>query len=149
MVNMSTNSPIPTGDPGDAAIEKAIRHAESKTSGEIRVCVSRHPCPDPGKAARQEFVRLEMSRTPLRNGVLLYFAPESKAFALASDEGIQFRCGQDFETAVTAVAVAGLREGSLSRALLGAIQMAGDLLARQFPRHSLDRNDLSNTVIRD
>ncbi|MBL9172028.1 MAG: hypothetical protein JNL10_00710 [Verrucomicrobiales bacterium] len=146
---MSTRSPIPAGDPGDAAIEEAIRQAESRTSGEIRVFLSRHPCLDPGRAARQEFVRFDMSRTPLRNGVLLYFAPESGAFALASDEGIQFRCGPDFESAVTAAAHAGFQQGSLSDALLGAIRTAGDLLARQFPRHSIDRNDLPNTVIRD
>jgi uncharacterized membrane protein len=146
---MNTSAPVPDGDPGNAAIEEAIRAAEAKTSGEIRVFVSRHPCADPGRAARQEFVRLEMSRTPLRNGVLLYFAPESRAFALASDEGIQFRCGPGFEDAVTAVAVARLKEGDLAGALLGAIQSAGDLLAQQFPRHSLDRDDLPNTVIRD
>ncbi|MFO1459674.1 MAG: TPM domain-containing protein [Verrucomicrobiota bacterium] len=146
---MNTNAPVPAGDPGNEVIEEAIRAAEAKTSGEIRVFVSRHPCADPGKAARQEFVRLEMNRTPLRNGVLLYFAPESQAFALACDEGIQFRCGPEFEDAVTAVAVTRLKEGNLADALVGAIQSAGDLLAQPFPRHSLDRDDLPNTVIRD
>lgn len=146
---MSTNRPVPSADPGNAVIEEAIRAAEEKTSGEIRVFISRHPCADPGRAARQEFVRLEMFRTPLRNGVLLYFAPESRAFALASDEAIQFRCGPEFEAAVTAAAVARLKEGNLTEALVEAIRSAGDLLAHQFPRHSLDRNDLPNAVIRD
>ena len=146
---MSTNRPVPSADPGNAVLEEAIRAAEEKTSGEIRVFISRHPCADPGRAARQEFVRLEMFRTPLRNGVLLYFAPESRAFALASDEAIQFRCGPEFEAAVTAAAVARLKGGNLTEALVEAIRSAGDLLAHQFPRHSLDRNDLPNAVIRD
>lgn len=133
----------------DAAIAEAIRAAETATSGEIRVFISRHPCDDPGRAARQEFVRLDMTRTPLRNAVLLYVAPRNEAFAVASDESVQFRCGPDFDTAIASAALPHLKSGALQQAVLAAVHCAGEHLARQFPRHSLDRDDLPNTVIRD
>ena len=142
---MNTNAPVPAGDPGIEVIEEAIRAAEAKTSGRF-VCLCPGTYADPGRPPT-EFVRLEMNRTPLRNGVLLYFAPESQAFALACDEGIQFQCGPNSKISVTAVAVTRLK-GSLADALVGDIQSAGDLLAQPFPRHSLDRM-IPNTVIRD
>jgi len=133
----------------DRLIEAAIRKAERHTSGEIRVFISRHPCPDPGRSARQEFVRLDMTRTPLRNAVLLYFAPQSRAFALASDEGVQFRCGPDLDSAVAEAVAPALREGRLGPAIVAAVHRVGEELARQFPHHTLDRNDLPDAVIRD
>ncbi|MBN8246844.1 MAG: hypothetical protein J0L84_05305 [Verrucomicrobia bacterium] len=133
----------------DVLIEAAIREAERRTSGEIRVFISRHPCADPGKSARQEFVRLHMTRTPLRNAVLLYFSPESRTFALAGDEGIQFRCGPGLDAAVAAVVSPELSRGRLGEAILAAVRHLGEELAREFPSHTLDRNDLPDSVIRD
>ena len=136
-------------EPIDDAIAEAIRRAESKTSGEIRVFLSRHPCPDPGRAARQEFVRLDMTQTPLRNAVLLYVAPKSKALAVAGDESVRFRCGPEFETDIAAAALPLLQAGQVQAALMAAIACAGEHLARHFPPHSLDRDDLPNSLIRD
>jgi len=138
-----------TEEADDVRIEAAIREAEEQTSGEIRVFISRHPCPEPGKSARQEFVRLHMTRTPLRNAVLLYFAPQSQAFALAGDEGVQFRCGPALDASVAAVVGPELNRGRLCDAILAAVRRVGEELARHFPNHTLDRNDLPDAVIRD
>ena len=133
----------------DDAIAEAIDAAEGNTSGEIRVFISRHHCDDPSRAARQEFARLNMTRTPLRNAVLLYLAPRNQAFAVACDESVQFRCGPDFYAAIASAARPHLNSGALQQALLAAVRCAGEHLARHFPRHSLDRDDLPNAVIRD
>jgi len=136
-------------EPNDNAIAEAIRRVESTTSGEIRVFLTRHPCPDPAKAARQEFVRLDMTQTPLRNAVLLYVAPKSNALAVAADESVRFRCGLEFETDIDAAARPLLKAGKVQAALMAAIACAGEHLARHFPPHSLDRDDLPNSLIRD
>ena len=136
-------------EPNDDAIAEAIRRVESTTSGEIRVFLSRHPCPDPAKAARKEFVRLDMTQTPLRNAVLLYLAPKSNALAVAADESVRFRCGRKFEADIDAAARPLLMAGKVQAALMAAIACAGEHLARHFPPHSLDRDDLPNSLIRD
>lgn len=138
-----------SAEPDDDAVAEAIRRAESTTSGEIRVFLSRHPCADPAKAARQEFVRLDMTQTPLRNAVLLYVAPKSNALAVAADESVRFRCGVKFEDDIAAAARPLLQAGKVHEALIAAIACAGEHLARHFPPHSLDRDDLPNSLIRD
>jgi uncharacterized membrane protein len=133
----------------DGQLCVAIREAEQNTSGEIRVFISRFPTTDPLADARREFDRLGMKRTPLRNAVLLYFAPESQQFAIIGDENIHFRCGEAFWKAVAGEMEAELKHGRITAAILAGIQRAGLELARHFPRQAGDRDDLPNTVERN
>lgn len=133
----------------DGAIVKAIQKVEAATSGEIRVYVTRHTCVDALAAARVEFGRLGMERTPLRNGVLLYFAPRSQRFAVIGDEGVQTRVVEAFWTGLRDEIEVRLRAGDLHGAVLHGVQQVGAELAQQYPKHSLDRDDLCNRVVRD
>ena len=56
-------------------IVAAIRKAEEKTTGEIRVFISRRKVSDPVAAAQRRFVDLEMHRTAGRNTILIFVAP--------------------------------------------------------------------------
>jgi len=67
-------------------IVAAIRTAEQKTSGEIRVFISRKKIADPVAAAQAQFERLGMTRTRNRNGVLIYVAPAARKFAIHSPQ---------------------------------------------------------------
>jgi len=58
-------------------IVAAIRDAEHKTSGEIRVSISHKHIDDPVAAAQAEFLRLGMNKSPERNGVLIFVAPRA------------------------------------------------------------------------
>ena len=59
-------------------IVEAIRDAESKTSGEIRVFIQRGELRvDPLIAAQKKFDRLGMQKTPHRNAVLIFVAPRA------------------------------------------------------------------------
>jgi len=133
----------------EARITDAIRAAESGTSGEIRIFVSSTGPSDVLAAARREFDRLEMARTPLRNGVLLYFAPRIRKFAVVGDEGIHFRCGERFWTAVAGDMEALLKSGRFQDAVLAGVARTGAELARHFPKHPGDRNDLPDAIVRD
>ena len=62
--------------------------AERRSSGEIRVLVSRRKVEDALATAQREFLRLGMAKTRQRNGVLLYFAPLSQRFAIVGDTGV-------------------------------------------------------------
>lgn len=133
----------------EARVVTAIREAEAGTSGEIRVFVSQFAADDVMADARREFVRLGMARTPLRNGVLLYFAPKSQKFAIIGDEGIHLRCGEPFWKSVAGEMEDFLKTGKFTEAVVAAVTRAGAELAKHFPKHSGDRDDLANAVVRD
>lgn len=133
----------------DAAVAEAIRNAEKRTSGEIRVFISRHRTANPTREAHRQFALLEMSHTPLRNAVLLYFAPASGGFAIAADESITFRAGDAFAETVRAAIEPAWSEGRFHSAIVAAVEAAGIELSRHFPRSTLDRDDLPNQVLRD
>ena len=69
------------------SIVAAIREAEHKTSGRIRVSISPKHVDEPVVAAQVEFMRLGMDKSPERNGVLIFVAPRSHKFAVIGDEG--------------------------------------------------------------
>lgn len=133
----------------DAQIAEAIRLAEVSTSGEIRVFITRSHSAKPLEDARREFYRLGMASTALRNAVLLYFAPATQRFAVYGDEGVYLRCEASFWESTTREMEVLLKEGKFHEAVLTGIRRAGDELARQFPKHGADRNDLPNEVVRD
>ncbi len=130
-------------------IVAAIAAAEAATSGEIRVFVTRHATKDSLAEAKRQFDLLGMTRTPLRNAVLLYFAPRTRSFAIVGDEGIHRRCGQIFWDRVAAAMSALLKAGDVTGAVLAGVREAGIELARHFPKNPADRNDLPDAVIRD
>jgi uncharacterized membrane protein len=77
-------------------IVAAIRDAEQKTSGQIRVSISPNHVDDPVVAAQVEFMRLGMNQSPERNGVLIFVAPRAHKFAVIGDEAVHAKCGDEF-----------------------------------------------------
>jgi uncharacterized membrane protein len=130
-------------------IVSAIGEAESKTSGEIRVFVSNREVKDPIKAAEDQFLKLGMARTKDRNGVLLFVAPRSQAFAVIGDAGIHDKCGPEFWSELADQMAGSFRSGDYAEGILAGVRRAGDLLARHFPRRTDDQDELSNAVETD
>jgi uncharacterized membrane protein len=133
----------------EAKIVQAIGDAERKSSGEIRVLVSRRQVEDALATAQREFVHFGMAKTRQRNGVLLYFAPLSQRFAIVGDTGVHERCGDAFWQEITTSMSGLLRKGEFTGAVLLAIQKVGDLLARHFPHEPDDQNELPDQIVRD
>src|SRR5207244_3273118 len=84
----------------DARVVAAIVAAEQRTSGEIRVLVSRQKVDEPIAAAQKHFERLGMTNTAARNGVLIFISPAAKTFAVIGDKGVHEKCGDAFWSAV-------------------------------------------------
>lgn len=133
----------------DAAIVAEIARAEAGTSGEILVFVSPHPVEDPVERAERQFEKLGMTNTRDRNGVLLYFAPVSRKFAVVGDHGIHERCGPAFWEELVAEIRPVLQAGNFTEAVTHAVRQAGKILARHFPARVDDRNELSNEITRE
>jgi uncharacterized membrane protein len=130
-------------------IVTAIREAEGRTSGEIRVFVTRKTVNDPVSVAQGEFVRMGMEKTRERNGVLIFVAPRTNKFAVIGDAGVHEKCGEAFWKELTATMSGHFRETDFTRGLIHGIKKAGDLLAQHFPRRPDDVNELPDEVEHD
>ncbi len=129
-------------------IVAAIRAAELKTSGELRVFISDKDTADPVAAAQEHFTRLGMTQTLDRNAVLIYLAPGTCKFAVIGDSGVHALCGDDFWQELAHSMTDHFRKSEFTEGIVQGVQRAGDLLAEHFPRRPDDRNELSDGVER-
>ena len=129
-------------------IVQAIKGAEAKTSGQIRVFLQRGRFEEDAlERARKKFVQLGMEKTRERNGILIFVAPRAQKFAVIGDEGVHQKCGEQFwQELVEKMRRHFLRE-EFSDALIVAIESAGQLLARHFPRTDSSTNELPDDVV--
>lgn len=112
----------------------AIRTAEQTTSGRIHVLISHRAVADPVVAARTEFVRRGLARSPERNGVLIFVTPRTRKFAVIGDTGIHAKCGGTFWDELAQAMTGHFRQGDFSAGLTHGVGKAGELLAEHFPR---------------
>jgi uncharacterized membrane protein len=135
----------------DERIVDAIRRAEERSRGEIRVHVTSEAVGDPKGAAAAAFERLGMAGTEERNGILIYVSPRAQSFAIVGDEGVHRVCGELFWKSVAAALEEDFRAHRFTEGLVRGIDRAGEVLARHFPRleGKSDRDELPNTVSRD
>jgi uncharacterized membrane protein len=131
-------------------IVAAIRAAEDRSRGEVRVHVARKAIEDPQRAAAVLFEKLGMHATGERNGVLLFVAPASQRFAVVGDKGIHEKMGPDFWKDVAAAMEEDFRQGRFTDGIVKGVAKAGDALATHFPRTGRpDVNELPDEVSED
>jgi uncharacterized membrane protein len=139
-----------------AAVDKdrvvaAIRAAEARSAGEIRVHVSSRSVDDAQRAAVRVFEKEKMHETRERSGVLIFIAPPSRKFAVIGDRGIHARCGSDFWAEIARAMSADFGAGRFTDGIVKGVTSAGDMLAAHFPRSAErpDVNELSDDVSED
>lgn len=134
----------------DARVVAAIAATERRTSGEIRVFISRRRLgrDDVLQRAQARFEKLGMTATAERNGVLLYLLPRDRKFAILGDRGIHEKCGDSFWTAIAARLRERLARGEFTDGVVEAITRAGEALAEHFPSRG-DSNELPDRIERD
>jgi uncharacterized membrane protein len=131
-------------------IASAIKAAESKTSGQIRVFLQRGTFEeDVLERAQKKFLQLGMQKTRERNAILILVAPRMQKFAVIGDEGVHQKCGEHFwKQLVEKMREHFLRE-EFTDALLEGIESAGQLLARYFPKTGASTNELPDEVVEE
>ena len=131
----------------DRVIE-AIREAESRTSGEIRVLIQRGKLKsDPLAAAQRKFHRLSMHKTREHNAVLIFVAPRAHKFAVVGDKAIHQKCGDEFWQRIVERMRTHFRNEKFSDALVEAINEVGKVLASDFPKTRGGTDQLPDDVI--
>ena len=127
-------------------IVHAIREAERRSSGEIRVFVESKVKGDILARAKKVFEKMGMTRTRQRNGVLLYFAVSDRAFSVLGDRGIHERVGDPLWKQITDSLSADFAKGEFAAGLERGVQQVGSALAKYFPFSATDKNELPDDI---
>lgn len=129
-------------------IVQAISLAENKTSGEIRLVIENNlgNTKDPYSKGLQYFEKLNMHKTALRNGVLIYIALDDKALTIIGDKGINEKVGEEFWHSAKEIMIHKFKENKIADGLIEGIQHIGDKLKQYFPNKSDDVNELPNDI---
>jgi uncharacterized membrane protein len=129
-------------------IVQAIRQAESKTSGEIRVYLQRGKLnADPVIAAQKKFHHLRMHKTQERNAVLIFVAPRAHKFAVIGDRAVHEKCGEEFWQRVVDAMRHCFIQDKFTEGIGEAVRVIGELLSQHFPRKDRDQNELPDQII--
>ena len=127
-------------------IVTAIQSAEQQTSGEIRVHVQRRAGPNIRIFAEKTFERLGMTKTALRNGVLLFIATEPRQFVILGDRGIHEKVPAGFWDDIAAKLTIRFKNGQFTDGIVEAIGATGQHLKQYFPRAVGDKNELPDEI---
>jgi len=129
-------------------IIQAIREAESKSSGEIRVLIQRGNLKsDPLIAAQKKFHRLGMHKTREHNAVLIFVAPRVHKLAVVGDHAINEKCGDEFWQRLVERMRTHFQNEKFSDALIEAVNEVGSVLTKHFPQTGRNTNELPDDVI--
>lgn len=127
-------------------IVEAIKAAESKTSGEIRVHLDRRCKGAPIEAARFTFDKLGMHRTREKNGVLIYLAVHDRCFAVVGDTGLDGKFENGFWDGVREQMGKSFAGDKFGEGIAGAIRAIGEKMAAPFPHTDADKGALSDDI---
>ncbi|MCM2322215.1 MAG: TPM domain-containing protein [Oligoflexia bacterium] len=133
-------------------IIEAIARAETGTTGEIRVHLTRSWIEKDAFAhAWSIFNRFAMFRTAQRNAVLLYVNLRKHKFAIVGDEGIHKAVGQRYWERVARNLSRNMGSTHYENAIALAVREIGEVLHQHFPTEvgGTNHNELSDEVSED
>lgn len=133
----------------EQAVVDAIRAAEARTSGEIRVVITSRWILRPEHHAWRLFERLEMTRTRHRNGVLIVLFTRRRRFVVLGDSGLNGIVKPGYWDGIAAAMTTLLRDGRKVDALTAAIRTLGETMAAHWPPAASNPDELPNTVHRE
>ena len=129
-------------------ITQAIKKAEGRSSGQIRVFIQRGKFDDDAlPRAQRKFVQLDMQKTRHRNAVLVFVAPRAHKYAVVGDIGVHEKCGEEFWKKLVNDMRAHFKNEDFNRAIVLAISEVGKLLAAHFPRTGDTINELPDEIV--
>lgn len=131
---------------GEASIINAIRIAEGKTSGEIRVHLEATSNIDAFERAAEVFDFLHMNNTKYSNGVLIYVAIDDRTLVILGDKGINDKVNPHFWESTKDIIIAHFKKGDIAPGLVDGIMKAGEQLKNYFPFNTGDKNELPDAI---
>lgn len=127
-------------------VRDAVRNAEKRTSGEVRVHLDAAIMEGVLDHAAFVFDDLGMKKTKDRNGVLVYVSVPSRKVAVIGDAGIHAKSGQHYWDSVLELVLSHFREGRYCDGLCAGVERIGEQLREHFPYERDDMNELDDDV---
>lgn len=124
----------------------AIRGAEERTSGEIRVHIEATCQGEPLERAARVFHELGMDQTELQNGILIYIASVDHKVAVYAGKGIHRQVPEGFWNDVLDLLLEYFSSDRFEEGIARAVTMAGDKLRELYPRRGDDINELPDDI---
>lgn len=124
----------------------AINLAENRTSGEIRLCVEKKCAGDVIEQATKRFNQLDMHKTALKNGILIFLALDDHKFAIIGDAGIDQKVPENFWQETKDLMIDYFKKNLYVDGLVAGIDRAGKQLKTFFPRSDDDINELPDDI---
>lgn len=127
----------------------AIREAERRTSGEIRIYMERRcKSENPIDRAAAIFFSLKMEQTQERNAVLLYIAIEDHKLAIYGDEGIYKKTGEAYWENLVNHILQHFNKEHFATGICEYVYEIGEGLHTYFPYNkSTDHNELPDDIV--
>ncbi|HYH16146.1 MAG TPA: TPM domain-containing protein [Flavisolibacter sp.] len=132
-----------------ARIHEAIRLAEQRTSGEVRLFIeSKCKYVNALDRAKELFFQLQMDKTVDRNASLIYIAMKDRQAAVFGDEGIHQRVGQKYWEEEINKMLLNFKEQHIVDGICQCIADIGDALHQHFPYDRVtDKNELPDDIV--
>ncbi len=127
-------------------VRDAVRAAEKRTSGEIRVHLDVAIMEDVLDHAAFVFDDLGMARTKDRNGVLIYVSVPGRKVAVIGDVAIHAKLGDDYWHGVLDLILEDFKQDRFCEGLCTGVERLGEQLREHFPFQREDVNELSDDV---
>jgi uncharacterized membrane protein len=134
------------------AIEREIRASEALHVAEVRFVVEGalhgarlYHGQTPRQRAIEVFSMLRMWDTEHRNGVLIYLLLADRAVEIVADRGAHIKVGSEEWEGVCRSMQTAFRDGRFETGALGGIRAVTQYLAKHFPAHAGDRNELPDS----
>ena len=130
-------------------IVDAVREAEHRTSGEVRVFVERR-CRYVYAIDRavEIFEQLKMEQTKDRNAVLVYVAIKDRQLAIFGDEGIHKKVGDEYWAAEVVKMIKAFNRDNIAEGVMQCVKDIGIALQTHFPYdRDTDKNELPDDIV--
>ncbi len=130
-------------------IVEAVRNAEQRTSGEVRVYVEgRCRYVDAMDKAREIFDHLKMHQTKDRNAVLIYVAVKDHQLAVLGDEGIHRKVGNEYWNTEVGKMIKAFNRDNYAEGIVMCVEDIGEALHTFFPYdNKIDKNELPDDIV--
>ena len=143
----STNPRKFLSEAESARINSAIKEAESKTSGEIKVVIARHCWGKLEAKAAKIFRELGLHKTKERNCILILFIVTNREFLIHGDQGIHEKVGQVFWDDIRDQMVAAFKQDEFGEGISQGVCHIGERLSEYFPYQRDDTDEISNKIV--
>jgi uncharacterized membrane protein len=143
----STNPKKFLSETESTKINSAIKEAESRTSGEIKLVMARHCWGKIETKAAKIFRELGLDRTKERNCALILFIITNHEFLIHGDQGIHDRVGQGFWDDIRDKMVDAFKQNKFGEGISKGVFLIGERLSEYFPHQRDDIDEISDEII--